>query len=482
MHFGFPRPVTKKVLACLQRIYLCSFRWFYSPFCVTYDPFITMVDTLAQLHDGKLTGAKRLDLSCGLTEFPRAIFNLEDSLEILNLTGNALSTLPDDLSRLRHLRILFCSQNQFKELPAVLGSCPNLEMIGFKSNAIEVVPDTAFPASSLRWLILTDNAITILPSSIGDCSRLQKLMLAGNLLEDLPASLSNCSHLELLRISANRFSALPHWLPQMPSLAWLAMSGNPCVPAPETIQTRLPEFSWDQMTLLHKLGEGASGIIHAALLKNGNESDPLPVAIKLFKGEVTSDGWPASELAASMATGSHPNLISPIGRIVGHPHGMNGLIMNLMSPSYQTLAEPPSFASCTRDVYGEHSQFTPQETSHLASGMASAMAHLHEKGLLHGDFYGHNIHWHNDAPPLLGDFGAAAFLDGLAPAEKSALQRLDVHAFGILLEELLSRTPFSDQDQTLQNALLELQSTCSQANTAARPSFTQISDSVRFFA
>ena len=63
--------------------------------------------TLEQLQAGLLRGIKRLDLSCGLTEFPREIFDLADSLEILNLSGNQLSSLPDDLPRLHKLRIIF---------------------------------------------------------------------------------------------------------------------------------------------------------------------------------------------------------------------------------------------------------------------------------------------------------------------------------------------------------------------------------------
>ena len=64
--------------------------------------------TLEQLKAGLLFGIKRLDLSCGLTEFPRGIFDLADSLEILNLSGNALTSLPDELPRLHKLRIIFC--------------------------------------------------------------------------------------------------------------------------------------------------------------------------------------------------------------------------------------------------------------------------------------------------------------------------------------------------------------------------------------
>ena len=124
-------------------------------------------DTLSLLRAGKLAGATRLDLSCGLSDFPPEIFELADSLEILNLTGNRLSDLPDDLPRLKKLRILFCSDNEFRHLPPVLAECQGLSMIGFKSNRIEEV--TALP-SSLRWLILTDNRIGSLPASIGKCT------------------------------------------------------------------------------------------------------------------------------------------------------------------------------------------------------------------------------------------------------------------------------------------------------------------------
>ena len=101
------------------------------------------MDTLEQLQAGLLRGIKRLDMSCGLTEFPREILDLADSLEILNLSGNKLSSLPDDLPRLHKLRIIFCSDNLFSELPAVLGQCKNLTMVGFKANQISRVPDAS---------------------------------------------------------------------------------------------------------------------------------------------------------------------------------------------------------------------------------------------------------------------------------------------------------------------------------------------------
>ena len=157
--------------------------------------------TLEQFHSGLANGslarAHHIRLSDGLTEFPDALYQLADTLEILDLSGNRLSTLPDDLTRFARLRILFASNNPFSELPRVLGRMPQLEMVGFKACRITHVPEDSLPAR-LRWLILTDNHVHQLPESMGRCTRLQKLMLSCNQLRQLPQSLEHCQALELL--------------------------------------------------------------------------------------------------------------------------------------------------------------------------------------------------------------------------------------------------------------------------------------------
>ena len=119
--------------------------------------------SLEQLRSGELAGISRLDLCCNLTDFPDEIFSLANSLEVLNLSGNRLSTLPADLARLHKLRIVFCSDNLFTSVPEVLGRCTQLEMIGFKCNRIQHLPAAALPPA-LRWLILTDNQLQQLPA------------------------------------------------------------------------------------------------------------------------------------------------------------------------------------------------------------------------------------------------------------------------------------------------------------------------------
>lgn len=393
-------------------------------------------DTLAQLQAGKLAGVKHLKLSCHLTQFPPQIFDLADSLEILDLSGNALSDLPSDLDRLKKLRILFCSNNQFTHLPEVLGQCEHLSMIGFKANQIKHIPETAIPAHALRWFIVTDNVLTTVPNALGECAKLQKLMLAGNQLTTLPNSLAHCHALELLRISANQLETLPDFLFDLPRLTWLAYAGNPFCNAIEQALVRqhlIHHIDWQAITLQQALGEGASGITYQALFKNKGAQEP--VAVKLFKSGLTSDGLPRCEMHANLLAGEHPNLVGVKGILHNHPQGVSGLVMPLLDANLKVLANPPSFESCSRDVYDSEFRLTPAQAQFILNGITQAAEHLHANGLMHGDLYAHNILWGANKV-VLSDLGGASFLPLDNPYLTQRILQLEARALAVLAGEL----------------------------------------------
>ncbi len=434
--------------------------------------------TLQQLRSGALAGTRRLDLSCGLSEFPREIFALADTLEVLNLSGNRLTTLPHDLPRLKRLKVIFCSDNPFTELPPVLGDCAALEMVGFKANRIAHVPAESLPAP-LRWLILTDNDLAELPDALGQRPRLQKLMLAGNRLRALP-DLSRCTQLELLRLAANRFETLPPWLLDLPRLSWLALAGNPLGAdhAAPPARADIARIAWSELQLQHALGEGASGVIHRALWQRA-EQPAQPVAVKLFKGAMTSDGLPDCEMAACIAAAGHAGLIDVAGVLHDHPEGSAALVLALLDPSFRALAGPPSLASCTRDVYADGLRLPVASALSIARRIADVAAHLHAQGLMHGDLYAHNLLWNGDVQQpqcVLSDFGAASFYDPASVAA-AALQRLEVRAYGCLLEELIERVAVDHSapaDAACLTTLTALRDACLQPQVLARPTFAEV--------
>ncbi|MGL5292638.1 MAG: leucine-rich repeat-containing protein kinase family protein [Aeromonas sp.] len=446
--------------------------------------------TLEQLRAGKLCGARHLKICENLTTFPLEILNLKETLEVLDLTGNQLSELPEALAECTKLRIIFCSENRFTALPEVLGRCPSLTMVGFKANQIETVSAKALP-QGLRWLILTDNAIEQLPDELGQCHALQKLMLAGNRLRALPSSLIHCQQLALVRIAANQLERFPDWLLSLPRLAWLAYAGNPF--SQDLERQRLANLhgatlAWDRLTLEAQLGQGASGVIYRAALdegrfnhhagnegKLGHIAPASQVAVKLFKGALTSDGLPQCEMAASLAAGTHPNLIKVMGGVTDHPDGIDALVMALIDPAFANLAGPPSLASCTRDIYGADLRLSGQEVLTIAQGIASAASHLHRLGIMHGDLYAHNILFTHgpSCQVLLGDFGAASMIEPSNRDVAQGLEQLEVRAFGYLLEELLA---CCDDELESRDELQQLSALCLSLLPRDRPHFAYINE------
>ena len=417
------------------------------------------MDTLQQLQSGELKGIKRLTLSENLTTFPMEILTLSDTLEILDLSHNQLSTLPKEIAQLKHLKIAFFSNNLFEEVPDVFRESENLYMLGFKSNQIERFDEDILPPS-ISWLILTDNKLKSLPNSIGVLTKLQKCALSGNQLESLPESMRGCQNLELIRLSANNLSQIPEWLLELPKLSWLAFSGNPCAITPELV---VEEVEFESLEFGHLLGEGASGAIHKGYATTLEQD----VAIKLFKGAITSDGYAIDEMNAYLSIGAHPHLIQVLAKI--NNENQLGLVLELIPDSYTNLGLPPSLESCTRDTFVAGMELDIDTVYSITKAILYAAQHLHEKGLKHGDLYAHNILINlEDNHTYFGDFGAATFYD----RANTKFEQIEVRAFGCLIEDLLGLCNQKDDDRFL--VLEKLRERCMVSDVSQRPLFREM--------
>ena len=425
-------------------------------------------ETLLKLTRGDLAGATTLRLP-GLRELPREIFGLAETLEVLDIGDGALTALPADFGRLHKLRILFCSGNRFEILPPALGNCAALSQVGFRCCGLREIPGEALPPR-LRWLTLTDNRIERLPDNLGDKPCLQKAMFSGNRLASLPSSLARAGRLELIRLGSNRLDHLPCWLAELPALAWASWSGNLLDNAPEATKPPPRSIPWREIEPGAPIGAGASGRVYRARWRDTRGDRLLPVAVKLFRGTMTSDGLPESEIDACLAAGAHPNLIGAYGRIDDHPAGDAALVTPLSPEGWRALAGPPDAESCSRDVYAPDFRLTLASALRLACGIADAVAHLHARGLSHGDLYAHNIIWDGDSgAATLTDFGAASALP--TGTNGDAWRRIETRAFGLLFEELLDRCAPWEASARLR----ELATVCTQPHVAARPTMVEVS-------
>tara|TARA_R110001592_G_scaffold61158_3_gene186171 strand:- start:1395 stop:2645 length:1251 start_codon:yes stop_codon:yes gene_type:complete len=412
--------------------------------------------TLAQLQSGDLAGIQRLSLAADLRDFPLEILSLADSLEILDLSNNQLTTLPASIAQLKKLKIVFASNNHFTVLPDVLGECENLEMVGFKANKIHTVSASSLPAK-LRWLTLTDNHIESLPEALGERPHLQKLLLAGNRLRELPESLRQCKNLELLRISANQLSAFPAQVSSLPKLAWIAFSGNPFSRCSDSLQS-VPLISSSSYHVENVLGQGASGIISKATWTTPQTEFPNDIAVKVFKGKVTSDGYPEDEMQACLKVGSHPNLVSSLAQVKEADY--LALVMRLIPAQFRNLGLPPSLDSCTRDTFPADFTLSIEKITKVIEQMRGVFAHLHAAQVCHGDLYAHNTLVDEQANVLFGDFGAASMYHMLSESQQQLIKRIEGRALAYFIDDLLKvcaqEDSQSDQYQLLRREAQQL--------------------------
>lgn len=390
--------------------------------------------TLSQLKSGQLAGIKQLKLSENLTTFPVEILSLAESLEILDLSGNQLTSLPATLVELRKLKIIFASNNLFTTLPEVLGQLPHLEMVGFKSNKITEVSEKSLP-SALRWLILTDNQIETLPDALGLRPRLQKLALAGNRLTTLPQTLALSHNLELIRISANQLSQCPEQLLDLPKLAWFAFSGNPFSRS-EHHGESVPEIPSSSFTLQNVLGQGASGVISRATWNQKQTAFPKAIAVKVFKGAVTSDGYPADELQACLQAGHHANLVQSLAQV--NENNYLALVMKLIPGNFRNLGLPPCLKSCTRDTFPQGFTLPIADIDKIVAQMDSLFVHLHARQVCHGDLYAHNTLFDDQGNIIFGDFGAATVYHMLTEKQQVQIKRIEQRALLHFIDDLLT--------------------------------------------
>lgn len=100
---------------------------------------------------GQCAAFRKFNMShnSGLTHLPDDLSGLQ-SLEVLNLMCNSLSTLPESVGQLQALKQLYLYWNKLESLPASIGQLEKFEVLQLCKNHLHSLPESLQALSLLR--------------------------------------------------------------------------------------------------------------------------------------------------------------------------------------------------------------------------------------------------------------------------------------------------------------------------------------------
>lgn len=260
------------------------------------------------------------------------------NLEILDLHGNNLQSLPSDLAELHRLRILNIAENSFESLPFdLLAKLPltqlnarnnklsgilindevetlwTLQNIDVSSNQLTAIvrQNSTITMPALTQLCVSMNRIQALPD-ISSWAELITLTADENCINSFPDGLAELQKLKSIDFSSNDIQTVPAEVGRMGNLEMLRLSGNPLrdkkfvtMPIDEIKETLVARLA-PPLSAMGNYGNG-DGLIAEAL--TSDEVNPLGTT---FESEAArSRPWREEEHTDDFATPPTSVPVSP---------------------------------------------------------------------------------------------------------------------------------------------------------------------------
>jgi len=177
-------------------------------------------------------GKTEINLSyCGLKEFPLRLLNYPQ-IESIIIHHNRITSIPQEIFKLKNLKKLFIGNNKLSSLPSTLCENEQLEVLSLRGNEFSVLPDVLFQLNNLIYLDVSHNQITILNPELGNLKKLTRLFLDFNYLNSIPKEIGKLENLLIFSIGKNQIDyELPKELENLKELFSLnvAFCGNEIV-------------------------------------------------------------------------------------------------------------------------------------------------------------------------------------------------------------------------------------------------------------
>ena len=129
-----------------------------------------------------------------LNEWRGVTTNENGKITVLYLSGNNISFVPSELSKLTNLTRLLLSCNNISLVPSELSQLKNLTYLTLDYNNISLVPSELSELINLTELDLSINNILSVPSELSQLKNLTYLHLFNNNLTSVPSELSQLTN------------------------------------------------------------------------------------------------------------------------------------------------------------------------------------------------------------------------------------------------------------------------------------------------
>ena len=202
----------------------------------------------------------------------------------------------------------------------------------------------------------------------------------------------------------------------------------------------------DRYEILETIGEGGMAIVFRALDHRLNRY----VAVKIMREEMAKDEEFRRRFCAeshAVAMLSNPNIVSVYD--VSHSDEREFIVMELIS------------GITLKQYMDKKGALDWKEVVHFSKQITRALAHAHERGIIHRDIKPQNIMLLRDGTLKVADFGIAALenevyenngqtigsIHYIAPEQARGLSpdaRSDIYSLGVVMYEMLSgRLPYT---------------------------------------
>ncbi|MEH6307728.1 DUF1963 domain-containing protein [Olivibacter sp. CPCC 100613] len=151
--------------------------------------------TYTGLESLSITLDKNAQDGMALEEIPKQLIALTSLKELVLVGFWKVKEIPEEISALHHLRLLFITGTQITLIPENLLALPQLEYGTLSNNRLQKLPESFSP--SLKSLSLDGNQLQTVPETLCDLPNLRRLDISKNPLTRLPDGLERIESLTL---------------------------------------------------------------------------------------------------------------------------------------------------------------------------------------------------------------------------------------------------------------------------------------------